>query len=213
MAIRFSSALLAGAVATTIVTTASNAQAISLDFAGSNLKSVTGLNVNGTIFDVDFASQNFNGAFNGSTGDPFFLTSPNPETDATAAASALIAVLNDQANGFVNNPNSTFADGARTGFLIPFLTTVVQGQGPNNDTVTSIVGIFDSVNGIVNPSGNLLFGQVDAGAQAFSYAVFTVDEDATAAIPTPALLPGLLGFGMSIVRKRKKQQEDSLATA
>lgn len=32
-------------------------------------------------------------------------------------------------------------------------------------------------------------------------------------IPTPALLPGLIGFGMSIVRKRKQQQVESLAAA
>ena len=32
-------------------------------------------------------------------------------------------------------------------------------------------------------------------------------------VPTPALLPGLIGFGMSIVRKRKQQQASDLATA
>lgn len=40
-------------------------------------------------------------------------------------------------------------------------------------------------------------------SQVFSFDIQTSDA---AAIPTPALLPGLIGFGMSIVRKKRKQE-------
>ena len=198
MSTRLYSALLAGAVVTSIVTATDNVQAFSLDFAGSNLKSVSDLNINGNLFEVDFQSQNYQGSFQGT---PLFL---DDQLGAIEAANALAIALNS--SGFVNDPNSTFGDGVRNSFLIPFSLT---SGNPSQQQVTSVEGEFN--NGTVAILGSFFTDGVTGSApQSASYAVFT--QTGTTAVPTPALLPGLIGFSMSIVRKRKKQQVDGRAT-
>ncbi len=53
-----------------------------------------------------------------------------------------------------------------------------------------------------------------SGSNAFNFKVddFSAATPSPTTVPTPALLPGLIGFGMSIVRKRK-QQNNSLQEA
>jgi len=79
-----------------------------------------------------------------------------------------------------------------------------------------------TVSNLASTIGGGTFSQTFASAGLFSIGIVDIGDiegdstlsltnaqydPAAAAIPTPALLPGLIGFGMSIVRKRKQQQQ------
>jgi len=78
--------------------------------------------------------------------------------------------------------------------------------------------VFDgTVTNLATSFANGMFDQTFAGSGLFSIGIVDIGDTAGDSIlslngasyepiPTPALLPGLIGFGMSIVRKRKQQQ-------
>ncbi len=211
MATRLHSALLAGAVATSVIATAEVAQSATPDFNGGSsiLSSITDLSIPGYgIFDVNFRTPNFNGAYGGN--NPFFLGN---EAGADAAVDAINSVLDitsvnglEFGEGLNNNGNTNQGFGAtqRNAYLVPYLLQ-------NGDSeVLNKLGSYDGDDWV--RSNFAAVAVTESGSQTApttSYAIFTQ----TQAVPTPALLPGLIGFGMSVVRKRKKQQDNLLSAA
>lgn len=65
----------------------------------------------------------------------------------------------------------------------------------------------------LNQGDEIRFDFVDAnpGGGSFQINVFNA-PDAPAAIPTPAMLPGLIGMGVAFMRKKLKSQEEAVAT-
>lgn len=51
----------------------------------------------------------------------------------------------------------------------------------------------------------IVLGDDGSGGTAWAADNFTLGQASAEAVPTPALLPGMIGFGMSLVRKKRKQ--------
>ena len=195
MATRSYSALLAGVVASSILVTAEISQAASLQGPNQNLQGINDLQIGSFLVDVGFASGSFNSAYgpNANSPVPRFL---NDAAGATTAVNAINAFFNSVGFGDqVGPPGPT--DGIQGSnsdqYLIPFFLDNSGGftakRGRYNSSDWASVSDFSA-------SSNAPANQTP------SFAVFSNAR----AVPTPALLPGILGFGMSIVRKRKKQR-------
>ncbi len=90
--------------------------------------------------------------------------------------------------------------------------------GTDNIFISSVIGTMSAdltFNGVIrSATGNSLLANV-TGTFSGAENIFTTDNDfsinlSATPVPTPALLPGLLGMGLGIARKRK-QQSDAVA--
>lgn len=138
---------------------------------------------------------------------PWWASTPAEETSAKALAEILAGLLetnlglpNVPIQGPSNTlPIGTFEEGPyfaffQTGNEISEINWDNDG-GVEEDTIdldNSISMLFDEVNNpITTPARDV----------AFSFAIV----EPTQSVPTPALLPAMLGMGASIIRRRKKQ--------
>jgi len=100
------------------------------------------------------------------------------------------------------------------GFLLgpPSAANEVVSFFSGNSLIKSFTGpLFESVTGTCNyfnffvTNNSEIFNRVDFTRNLASGNAFHVDNVAYQAIPTPALLPGLVAMGLGIVRKRKAE--------
>ena len=166
------------------------AQAAALDGPLNNLQGINELQIGDTIYDIRFRPGGFNSTFDNPAGAKPLPTFLNNEAGATAAVNAINAFFNSvnfgdvAGNGILGNVS--------TQYLIPFLADIAQ-----NGNVTSKVGVYSG--------GNWTLGSSDLiharnASQTPSYVEFINAR----AIPTPALLPGVIGVGLGLLRKRQQ---------
>jgi hypothetical protein len=138
---------------------------------------IDGLEVDGTTYDVRF---NF-GSFYGLYGNP------------PAAGDAILAALSGQSITKLVEANvASYGSNILSNFYIPEFST---GQNPNQATFLNCVTGATACSTTPNyrdpsQSDSVLFAQ------------FTAVPNTTA-VPTPALLPGLMGLGLAALRKKK----------
>lgn len=168
------------------------AQAAALVGPLNNLQGIDALQIGDTVYDIRFRSGSFNSTFDNPAGAKPLPTFLGNESGATAAVNAINAFFNSVNFGDNAGPP---ADGilgnVSPQYLIPFLADTL-----NNGNVTSKVGVYSSGNWIL---GSNLLDQRNA-SQTASYVEFTNAR----AIPTPALLPGVIGVGLGLLRKRQQ---------
>jgi hypothetical protein len=167
----------------------------------NNLNSITGLQVGGTLYDVTFSAGNFNGAFGGASGIPQFNAA-----GATQAVNAINAFFNSTAiefgDGSTGSPDDNLVGAAAKDFsyLVPYLLT-------GNDVSSKLGVMLSRVVSSSTPDPEWTLGGTDVAIarttnpQSSVYASF----DKARPVPTPALLPGLVGLGLSVWRKRKEE--------
>ncbi|MEM6450334.1 MAG: PTPA-CTERM sorting domain-containing protein [Cyanobacteria bacterium P01_D01_bin.105] len=147
-------------------------------------------------FDVTFTAGSFNAVFGAgaSLSDFTFLN----DADATAAANAISLALST--NLALSALNSGPGAGSRfDGFIIPYAVNSSSYSGVW-DRFGDIQ--FDSVsNSIPGAVANRSFNP-----SFHSFARFSAPDAAD--VPTPALLPGLIGMGVAAIRKRRLAQAE-----
>ncbi|MEA5464869.1 PTPA-CTERM sorting domain-containing protein [Leptothoe sp. PORK10 BA2] len=168
---------------------AAPAQAFSLTKNSSGqVVSIRDLDVGGEAFDVSFARGSFDDLFPVASGSGFvnFLGNPAGAESAAAAiinALGLDSVLAAQSSSITNRSDV---------FYVPF------SRGVPTASVFQFFGDPLGLNSVdENRRGNT------ARSESLVFAQFS-----PAAVPTPALLPGLIGMGVAALRKRNLAQSD-----
>jgi hypothetical protein len=95
-----------------------------------------------------------------------------------------------------------FSGPGGTGTLLTEITELLGDGQDTGQTAEDRIFSFTSAGGIGSIQMEML-NSTDWEVDNIAYS-FAGDP---AAIPTPALLPGLIGFGMSIIRKKRKQED------
>jgi hypothetical protein len=185
------------AILTATVAMSDSAQAANLVRPYGPTAAVVGiedLEIEGVNYDVDFRLATFNELYNS-------ITSPNPlptfwnnQASAQEAINKIQELLSD------NNVSTTEDDQARlfsSQLDIPYR-----------------IGDWQDLRGFRTYRGSSSWETTayeDFATNQRFYAYFTVDNQNSVAIPTPALLPGLVGLGMAALRKRKENQGQEAA--
>lgn len=172
---------------------------------------IQGLQVGGSSFTVDFKYGTFTNLFSGVYPDYSSLVTPASQINgANAVSNAILSALNGPASFFVDGnvvsgPIGRVIDIANTSnVLSQFYVPIQIGQnGPgSNESLLS----FCNSNG--SSWTNCNTGTFGNNANHI-YAKLTPENHLTA-VPTPALLPGLIGMGIAAVRKRKQVAVEAL---
>jgi hypothetical protein len=148
------------------------------------------ITVSGITYDVFFnkntqSSTTFNDVYG--TGSPSLTFTT--QADATAARDAIVANIPAADFDPFGLPSSGFA-----GFFVPF---IYSATGFNRVGANYLIP-----NGPVTPLGAAANNDAFSRTQAYNFSFVTFQR--AAAVPTPALLPGLIGFGVAAIRKRKE---------
>jgi hypothetical protein len=183
-----------GAVAIGSMVAIGEAEAATIVKNGVFITDINALQVGSTTYNVQFSNANFTSLFGPETPPSTLPTFWQSESGASAAAAAVAinAVLNGGEFG------SVFLGNAAS-YLIPY--NLVPGQG-NSENVQAVLGSQNSVPAWIS---GLTTAPRNGGGNQPVYAVFS--QVPSTAIPTPALLPGLIGMGVATLRKKKKAQE------
>lgn len=150
---------------------------------------IDGLEVDGTTYDVRF---NF-GSFYGLYGNPPAAGTYAGDPLAPHMGDAILAALSGQSITKLVEANvASYGSNILSNFYIPEFST---GQNPNQATFLNCVTGATACSTTPNyrdpsQSDSVLFAQ------------FTAVPNTTA-VPTPALLPGLMGLGLAALRKKK----------
>lgn len=160
---------------------------------------VDDIDIAGVTYNVNFARGIFANLY-GAPADNNSTYALNPfwgsQTDALSAANALVAVLNAE------NPVPTGTSQINNGFSIPTQVSFAPGIG----------NVLDASFGSFSPSTSSWNAGSRSGALESlnqTYATFAVVPSTS--IPTPALLPGLLGMGIAAWKKRKGEPAEQVA--
>jgi hypothetical protein len=163
--------------------------------SNGNVTGINGLDVQGANYNVTFSSSSYNDLFEGTGLTPTFLGN---ETGAQSAVDAIIAAFNTLSPiplGIVDPGALIF--GAQQGVNVPF------DKDPNQFAFLGGLTSFKS-GWYDNPTQKWITqsftGGQGSGIRTPQLAIFTANA---APIPTPALLPGLIGLGVA-VRRRKQ---------
>lgn len=152
---------------------------------------ILGLDVSGTLYDVKFEDGSYDQVFAATGRTPTFL---GDLTGATNAATAIANFLN-------SNPGNEIIPGALFSVADLQVIQVVYELLPNRITAQSATS---------DSSGQSWQTRVIGTNSDGDIGVFAVFASANATpIPTPALLPGLLGLGVAALRKRKGETTES----
>lgn len=157
---------------------------------------VDDIDIDGVTYNVNFTIDTFASLY-GAPADNNSTYALNPfwgnQTGALSATNALVAVLNAE------NPVPTRTSPFSRTFLTP--TQVI------GNLLGGSFGSFDRFNPTPSWRTGSFAGLGESIEQ--SYATFAVVPPTP--IPTPALLPGLLGMGIAAWRKRKNQESEQVA--
>jgi hypothetical protein len=182
-----SAAIALPAQAATVKTTTTNAGGTLGDLAAYRIE---GLAVDGTNYDVNF---NY-GSFYGLYGNPP-VSGTYSGSFADSLGNAILSVLNSQSITKLVPANiSGFGTNVLTEFFIPKSEV---GQNPNQDTFLQCFtssGDCPLQNRDPAQNDSVLFAQFVPSS--------TTPGGATD-IPTPAMLPGLVGIGLAALRKKQ----------
>lgn len=203
-------ALMLGAVASSSVIWASSpAQALTITH-------------NGTNYDVTTRTGTFGSLASILSQQPWWVSDPNDVTALTTAKSLAESLAGQVGNSFglpnvpvtdlsSFQPSGPFPDGAfnegaywaiyqdgDTVFEINF-------DGDNNSVEEDEIELESTIAYLKNADGS----PNQELAQDIEFVFAVVEPTASTSVPTPALLPAMLGMGASIIRKRKKQEEAS----
>lgn len=161
------------------------------------------LQIGDFFYDVSFDRANFNSLFGDPTDNNPPFTAPTfwlNQSGAEAAVAAINQFLTAQGQFTTTQSGTNSFLGNQLEYFIGYNFTDVTGPG-NNDLVSTVRGQFaNSVWNSTSGVQNLIRG---GGESQFIYAVF----DNARAVPTPALLPGLIGMGIAALRKKKQAEE------
>lgn len=136
----------------------------------------------------------------------FFPASAGPESlrfTFDQPIRLLSAVFGEVREGLIQSDNYTLLDGSGASLL--------SGQdvpGGNFLDTGSGVEDFTALLTLEQLTGSVFTFTVPSGIAVDGYRLSSIEAEA---VPTPALLPGLLGLGLSLVRKRKQQALESVA--
>jgi hypothetical protein len=182
---QFLTAAVIGAVAIGSVVSSSAAEAATLVTNNGNLATgtITGINalqVDSTTYNVSFS----NGSYNGTFGTPTFLNNQAGAGSAVDAINSFLTSTGRFGNVFLGNANI---------YRVPFALS-------NN-----LVQAFESSGqSSSNPWAKIVVSNIALDDSKSVYAVFAAVP--AAAVPTPALLPGLIGMGVATLQKRNKAE-------
>jgi hypothetical protein len=185
------SAIALPAQAATVKTTTTN---VGGDLGGPAAYRIEGLNVGGTNYDVNFDYGSFYGLY----GNP-----PAPSSYAGAFADQLgAAILGALGSVPVTKLVAANVTGFGTNVLTEFFIPKSEiGQNPNQDTFLQCFtssGTCPIQNRDPAQNDSVLFARFAPAA------VTGGGGGGGAAIPTPALLPGLIGMGWTAMRKKRQ---------
>jgi hypothetical protein len=149
---------------------------------GGDVLGIEDLLVGTTTYDVDFKNANYQNLFEAQGEPNLFLGNQTGAQTAAAAINAFLTSSLQFGSIFLGNASS---------YLIPYAL--------NGNTVNAVLS-----------SGNpwiasLSTAPKNGGGNQPVYAVFT--EVPSTAVPTPALLPGLVGLSVAALRKKKQAAE------
>jgi hypothetical protein len=182
-------ALAMGAVAIGSLVAIDAAEAATLVInGGGKVLGIDALQVGSTTYNVDFDNANFTSLFgpqNPPSTLPTFWQDPSGAQTVANAINAFLTSSSQFGSIFLGNAAS---------YIIPYDLT-----GNGNNTVQAVLS-----------SGNpwvasLATAPRNGGKNQPVYAVFA--EVPSTAVPTPALLPGLVGLGVAALRKKKQSAE------
>jgi hypothetical protein len=191
--------LVAGTMMAVTLMPIDRAQAVpTFDGNRNNLNGITGLQVGSTIYDVIFGPQNYTG---------FFGNDALPQFDAAGALQAANSI-----NAFFNLPDNEFGDAGlpndndnligqnNFSYLVPYLR-----NGNDITSIQSVIspGVVPAPGVVLDPEWNISNDVTIGRNDQQTYARF--DNARAVPVPTPALLPGLVGMGLSFWRKRKEE--------
>ncbi|NJN49340.1 MAG: PTPA-CTERM sorting domain-containing protein [Alkalinema sp. RL_2_19] len=144
-----------------------------------------------STYNVDFEFGPFTGTPNGVYNPPvaFGLN------DALGRGNAILTAISEYApavSQFVDN-TPIFGTNTPSQVYIPIaLASVTVGNNVDNQVAICSIGGICDVNQFQNPNGNVM------------YAKFTEVTGGNTAIPTPAMIPGLIGMGAATLRRKKR---------
>jgi hypothetical protein len=139
----------------------------------------------------------------GSTGGFASLVGNNgriKDLDTNAVSNGISKFIRVFAPG---NTNNTPADDLYFDLAEVLVNGIVPVPGPLDVLYSSFRGSFVNANGAILGQGLATIQLPNGQTTGDSSWSMTIKAEA---VPTPALLPGLAAFGMSIVRKRKQEQ-------
>ena len=166
--------------------------------SGGDVTAINGLDVQGTNYNVRFSATAYNDLFEGTGITPTFLGNP---MGAQAAVNAIIAAFNTLSPiplGIVDLNDPIF--GAQPFVNVPF------DKDPNQfaflgGLVSFKYGSYDiPTQQWITQSFTGIQG---SGLRTPQLALFTANTSPTP-IPTPALLPSLVGFGVAALRRKQQ---------
>jgi hypothetical protein len=169
-----------------------SAQAATLNGNRNELKGINDLQIGSTLYKVEFKEEYKDIA--GKNAAPQFNV-----TAATQAVDAINAFFNLSPLNFGDLSSEKLDGEEKYSYLVPFL---LAGTG-DNATVTSKQSTLLNRN---TSSGNWVLSttnKVNSQKSESTYAKFTATG--VVPVPTPALLPGLVGMGLSFWRKQKEE--------
>jgi hypothetical protein len=169
--------------------------------------SITGVDVGGTLYNIDFDKRAFTtvyaGLINTTPDDRNVLPLPGGTPDPTAAGdlqrfnlaknlgNAILVALN--AEGITQIFDATAGSNNLTQFYIPYTKNTNTGQTSENLVAICVV-----------PGTVACTGQSFSNTDNLMYAKWTPATGNVPAAPTPALIPGLMGMGLAALRKKKQ---------
>jgi hypothetical protein len=195
MKVNFSLVLL-GAVAASAIALPAQAATVRTTNTnvGGNVEPVAAYRVEGVAFDgvtynVDFDHGSFNEVYNPAQ---YFGASL-----ATGLGNAIITALNAaNVTRVVEQIGiNTYGQDIKTEFYIPIAAPVGVGAADNRVAFCTIPTICNS-DRFQNPNGPVMYAKFSAAT--------TPPDTGTTPVPTPALIPGLLGMGLAAMRKKQQ---------
>jgi hypothetical protein len=201
------SLMVLGAVAASAIALPAQAASLVPQQIGSNAADIayTGINdltVNGANYNVRFNFGSFFSVYGGGStpptsaySDPLLTSYPVPAGFGDALGLAIVNALPNGAKILAANIANGGTD-VQTEFYIP---KSLAAQNPNQDTFIHCFTTTDTC-----PQENISVGNNPNNVYFAQYSAATTPPPGTNGVPTPALIPGLLGMGLAAMRKKQQ---------
>ncbi len=171
----------------------------------SNSLDPTTILVNGTNYSVTFSEDSNSGTTYNEVFDSFSNNPSGPTlnkfSDAQSAAQLIATLLNSLGNDRFETA-LPYSQGSGN-VIIPFAASSNQYNGASI-FVSGISPATANSGEIGLQFRDLVYQPVQSLTTPMSFVTLEAVTSQPTAVPTPALLPGLIGFGVSILRKRKQ---------